>query len=255
MNSSKILTDRFPIRAHDLDASGTTSITAFIRLFENQRWDALSENGFLRPFFKNGVIRAQSVEILQPMSFGDTVEISMWLSRVGRTSMDFCHHISSTTTGSEVGRATVRAVTLDKHGRPKPLSKEIRRFQMEQQDLHIQRVSLEPEPSAWSHCFSVRWTDLDLLQHVNEARYIEYIEDTRHACAAASGYGSDSQRAVLPIKHLTISYEDQARLGDSLCVTSWALQRNTNRYAFEIRRVSDQMITTRALVEVAGRIT
>ena len=96
----------------------------------------------------------------------------------------------------------------------------------------------------------MRPSDVDLLRHVNQARYVDYIEDARYACARAGGYGKHGQGADAELKCLAASYEGQAREGDRLRVTTWPLCEAPRQYAFEVRREADAALMLRARIEV-----
>jgi acyl-CoA thioesterase FadM len=88
------------------------------------------------------------------------------------------------------------------------------------------------------------------MRHVNQARYVDFIEDARHACARAGGYGEHGQGADAALRYLAVSYEGQPRLGEGLRVSTWALGDAPGRYAFEVRREADAAPMARACVEV-----
>jgi len=250
MNGEKVIVHRFAIRANDLDANGMASVTALVRLLENQRWHALLSDGYLSSFFDNGVMRSQIIELEEQISFNEEIEVVMWLSRVGRTSFNIGHTLKHKDTGGIFGRAAVTVVALTLDGNPKEVPSGVRRYVSDQETLEIPKLKLSPKPGAWSHSFPVRFTDLDLLQHVNESCYVEYVEDARHACVGAGGYGPDSEQAAARIRRLAISYERQARLGDTLCVTTWALDDACGSYGFEMRQEPSGALVALARAEV-----
>jgi acyl-CoA thioesterase FadM len=221
-----------------------------IRILETQRWFAFDKNGFGKAYFRKGVIRAQYLEVFETTRFDEKIEVSICLFRVGRSSMDFSHKIHSSVTGQLVGHAAVRFVALDADFRLQKLPPQVRDYLSDPEGIDIPTTVYEKPQNAWSHAFTVQWADLDFMQHVNEARFIEYIENTRHACAAAGGFGIHDDRALFPIGRLAISYDDQARLGERLNTAVWQIEKEPNRFAFEIRRESDQALVTRAWIEV-----
>jgi acyl-CoA thioesterase FadM len=245
-----VVNNRFRVRAHDLDSSGMASPVALVRLLETQRWHAFEDNGVLSAFFESGVIRAQRLELHRTAKFDDELVIAMWLSRLGRTSLELGHTLHSD--GEEIGRAVVAAVATDRQGRPTPLSDELRRLLSDRETLALPRLALSAPPGAWSHDFVVRASDIDLLQHVNEARHVDYVDDTRRACAQAGGYGEQIRRAASPLSSLTISYEGQPHLGDRLRATTWVSGEGDSQYDVEIRREPDGELMTLSRLEVGS---
>jgi acyl-CoA thioesterase FadM len=250
MNEPPIMEHRFHVRAHDLDAGGMASPVALIRLLENQRWHAFAAEGMLGAFFESGVIRAQRLQLYRALSFDDEITIAMWLSRVGRTSLELGHTLCAG--GETVGRAVVAAVATDREGRPTPLTEEVRRLLSDRETMALPRLELLPPEGAWSHGFTVRASDIDLLGHVNEARHVDYVDDTRRACALAGGYGEQSRRAAFPLRSLVISYEGQPHLGDRLRAVTWISSEGDSLYDVEVRREPDGELMTLARLEVAG---
>ena len=251
MTNSNVYRHTFQIRVHDLDFTGKVSMPALIRLLENQRWHALSAQAKVGAYFLSVVMRAQSIEIDAELHFDDTVEAEMWVSGVGRSSLTFGHTLASDRTGGVFGRSAVTVVSLDLEGRPRPLDEGVRRFIVERETVDLPRLEPIPAPAdAWSHDFRVRFSDLDLLKHVNEARYVNYVEDARYACAAQEGYGPDSQRASGRIRRLVVSYEGQARAGDRLRVATWQLA--SGEYAFDMKREPDGEVMALVRAEVDG---
>lgn len=253
MPESKLVKQSFKIRVHDLDFTGKASTAALIRLLENQRWHALSSQVDIGAYFLSAVMRAQSIALDTELHFDDEVEGVTWVSAVGHSSLTFGHTLASPAAGGVFARAAVSVVSLDLEGRPRPLGEGIRRLIVERESIDLPKLEPLPVPGdAWSHDFRVRYSDLDLLQHVNEARYVNYVEDARYACAAQEGYGPDSQRASGRIRRLTISYEGQARVGDRLRVSTWQLPESPGSYAFDIKREPDRALMTLARFEVDG---
>jgi acyl-CoA thioesterase FadM len=252
MTAEGISRSRFTIRTHDLDRSARLSAAGLCRILENPRWNALSAGGLVGASVNIGVLRAQSLAIERPAGFGEKIEVSMWVSGVGRTSFSLGYVIRSSGDGGIIARCAGSFVSTDIEGRPRPIGPGLERLVCERETIDVPRLADSPGPDAWSQEFPVRPSDLDLLRHVNQARYVDYIEDARHNCASAGGYGEDGHRPDAALKRLTLSYEGQAREGDRLRVTTWALDGAPGRFAFEVRREADAALMARARVELEG---
>ena len=124
------------------------------------------------------------------------------------------------------------------------------RLLSDRETIEVPRLDHSPGAGAWSQDLVVRASDVDLLRHVNQARYVDYIEDARYACARAGGYGEHGQGADAALKYLAASYEGQAREGDRLRVTTWATGDASRQYAFEVRREADAAPMLRARIEL-----
>ena len=250
MSDPKVLRDVFTIRTHDLDASAHLSAAGLCRILENPRWNALRSDGLVGGSVNIGVLRAQSLEIERPVGFGEKIEVSMWLSGVGRTSFALGYEIRSSADGAVVARSAGSFVSTDIEGRPQPVGPGLERMVLDRETIELPRLDHSPSAGAWSRGLVVRPSDVDLLRHVNQARYVDYIEDARYGCARAGGYGEHGQGADAALKYLAASYEGQPREGDHLRVTTWPLGAAPRQYAFEVRREADAAPMLRARVEL-----
>jgi acyl-CoA thioesterase FadM len=252
MSDARVSRDVFTIRTHDLDSSAQVSASGLCRILENPRWNALRSDGLVGASVNIGVLRAQSLEIERRVGFGEKIDVSMWLSGVGRTSFALGYTIRSSADGGVIARSAGSFVSTDIEGRPRPVGPGLERLLSDRETIEVPRLNHSPRAGAWSQDLAVRHSDVDLLKHVNQARYVDYIEDVRYACARAGGYGEHGQGADAALKYLAVSYEGQAREGDRLRVTTWALGDAPGRYAFEVRREADAAPMARARVEVEG---
>jgi len=216
----------------------------------NPRWNALRSDGLVGASVNIGVLRAQSLEIERAVGFGEKIEVSMWLSGVGRTSFALGYTIRSSADGGVIARSAGSFVSTDIAGRPRPVGPGLERLLSDRETIAVPRLDHSPTVDAWSRDLVVRPSDVDLLRHVNQARYVDYIEDARTACTRAGGYGERNQGADAALKYLVVSYEGQAREGDRLRVTTWALGDTPGQYAFEVRREADAAPMAGARVEV-----
>jgi acyl-CoA thioesterase FadM len=250
MNDASVVRHVFTIRTHDLDRSAQLSASGLCRILENPRWNALRSDGLVGASVNIGVLRAQSLEFERRAGFGEEIEVSMWLSGVGRTSFGLGYTIRSSADGAVIARCAGSFVSTDIEGRPRPVGPGLERLVSSRETIVVPRLDHSPGPGAWSQDVAVRPSDVDLLRHVNQARYVDYTEDARHACARAGGYGEHGQGADAPLKYLAISYEGQPREGDLLRVSTWPIGDAPGRYAFEVRRQADAALMARARVEL-----
>ncbi|HEU4452700.1 MAG TPA: thioesterase family protein [Longimicrobium sp.] len=86
----------------------------------------------------------------------------------------------------------------------------------------------------------VRSTELDALGHVNQAKWVEYLEWGRYDWMRASGLtgyflGGEGVGSVMA--NLNVDFRREARLGDRLTVRTWlaAVGRSSFRFGQEVR--------------------
>jgi acyl-CoA thioesterase FadM len=244
---------RVVTRGYEVSSRGRISPSQYLRYIEHVRWRTIASSSKIpvRAFMGIGVVRAQVLEIFHDTSFDTELEISMWLARVGRTSMDFSHDVVRVTDGELVARSTATIVALDAERRPAPIDPEAQRFVVVRDAELIERLEIDELRGAWEHPVAVRPSDEDLQGHVNQARYADFVEDARQLCAAAEGYGPGAWDG--PPHRLAISYEDEARVGDPLVVrTRSNADSDAQRLDFVLLK-GEGRIATRARIELSRR--
>jgi acyl-CoA thioester hydrolase len=92
------------------------------------------------------------------------------------------------------------------------------------------------------HLVQLRWSDPDSLGHVNHARALSLIEDAR----LAMGDGLPNGGMILA--RLEVDYLRQLyyRVGERLCVSSWATRLGTKSLTVRQELVQDGEVVIRA---------
>lgn len=110
------------------------------------------------------------------------------------------------------------------------------------------------DPWRFTSTYSVRQYELDLLGHVNNAVYLNWVEQVAIDHVEALGFGRDWSLArgggwVVREHHVT--YHRPVRYGDVVLVTTLPQELGTVRglRRTEIHRASDGALTTDALTE------
>lgn len=246
----KVDTLRITSRGYELASHGTLPVAAYLRYLEHLRWRTISRSQKipLRLFWTMGVVRAQVIELHQHVSFDVELELSMWVSRVGRTSIELSHDITRPEDGALIARSTATIVTLDDERRPAPVKDGAREFVVDRPRVTAERLESEPPAGAWRRSVDIRPSDQDLQQHVNQARYADFVEDARLLCARAGGYGSGDWEAAP--RRFVIAYESESRVGDAVEAVSWLTTGRARSADFVLRKENGQ-ISTRARLELA----
>ncbi|MBM4362637.1 MAG: acyl-CoA thioesterase [Deltaproteobacteria bacterium] len=205
---------RLVTRGYELSPHGHIGPGQFLRYLEHARWHLIGESEVvpLRRFFSMGVVRAQAVELLAPVSFGVELEFESWLSRVGRTSLDVSHDVRRVADGALVARSTATLVALDTERRPSPIGDGATELVLTRSAAPIPRLQGGPSPGEWSRPLELRPSDHDLQGHVNHARYADLVDDARQRCADEGGFGAGSFDG--PLRGLALAYERETRCPD-----------------------------------------
>jgi len=92
------------------------------------------------------------------------------------------------------------------------------------------------------HPVQLRWSDPDMLGHVNHARALSLLEDARLAMVDGSPAGS------LILARLEVDYLRQLyyRAGERLCVSSWVTRLGTKSFTVRQELVQDGEVAIRA---------
>src|ERR1041385_15013 len=157
MSEDRVDSLRVVSRGYELASNGMLPVAAYLRYLEHLRWRTISrsEKIPLRLFWTLGVVRAQVLEIFEPVSFDVELELTMWVSRVGRTSIELSHDIVRTD-GTRIGRSTATIVTLDAERRPAPVNDGARAFVLDRPRVEPARLNAEPPAGAWRRSVVVR---------------------------------------------------------------------------------------------------
>jgi acyl-CoA thioesterase FadM len=233
-------TIRYTIRGIELDASRSVPPGWLSRIFEDTRWRVFAMEGYaLRGLMTGGVARAGTYEYEAPLSFGEDIEITTWVARVGRTSFDFGHRIVRTRDGAVAASARMTVVNLGPSG-PAPVDPIVESYVTD--DLVAPAVSPFPDGprnESWSREWTVRPSDQDSFQHVNQARYVDYIDDTRWFAAKAGATAG----LVGRLDGLTVEYEREAHAGELVRMETWPTSETSR--AYELTRQPDGEVLTR----------
>lgn len=92
------------------------------------------------------------------------------------------------------------------------------------------------------HPVRLRWSDPDMLGHVNHARALALLEDARLAI------GEDHAGGGLILARLEVDYLRQLyyRVGEELCVQSWVTRLGTKSFTVRQELAQDGAVAIRA---------
>jgi acyl-CoA thioesterase FadM len=250
MSDDRVVTHRILTRGYELGSDGVLPPSVLLRYLEHMRWQTLTSDGPIpvRRFWGLGVVRAQAMEIFEPIAFHVHLELSLWVSRVGRTSFVFAHDIVRVADGKRVAASTATVVALDTNRRPTEVAAVARDYVVDRPVATVARPAGGAPADAWSMPVVLRPSDHDMQQHVNHARYADFVEDARVLCARAGGYGPG--RWDRRVRTLSIEYEQETRLGDAIAMRTWHAPAADDELEFELVRDGADVLT-RAKISLA----
>ncbi|MCA9577836.1 MAG: thioesterase [Polyangiales bacterium] len=223
------------VRGYEMAQDGCLPASGFARFFEMMRWE-LGRRGVIADdaMPKRGVVRAQTHVYGAPLRFPDTWTGRTHLVHVGGSSLHYGHDITSAR-GHVVVRARTVIVLLDAQGRPATVPPYLRAYA----DTALETPApLTAEAVDWTgtaqHQVVVRQSDQDSFRHVNQARYIDFVDDARRAVGLPD------------IRSLSVSYEREALAGDTLQVELREVAEA--RHAFRMVRESDGVVVNQGVI-------
>jgi acyl-CoA thioester hydrolase len=231
----------FKVRNYECDAYGHLNHANYLRYMEEAAFNASAEVGYGKARYEAmghlWLARETDIEYLQPLFYGDTVEIKTWVSDfrrvrsirryefrrgddlVARASTDWVFLNTTTMRPSDVPPEMVAAFAGDEPVTPAE-----------------PRESFPATPPPPEGVFKLRrrveWRDIDSAQHVNNAVYFNYIEDCGIQAIAAFGWPITRMREDgfgIFARRERIEYRQPAILGDELEIATWI---------FDVKRIS-----------------
>ncbi len=255
-------TTHFHVRHYEVNAFGELPNSAFLRLFQETAMRATQDAGFGVEWFDERravwVVHRLTLEHLRPVRYPSELAIATWLSEAQRVRVYREYLARDAATGAVVARgraqwAHLRGDTLFPARIPAEI---LTRFAPN----GIRAVTrLEPRaypppatPREFRAARRVQRYETDGLQHVNNAIYVDWVEEVLTEANAGAGalrlwvrrHDLEYERAALPGDELDIV----ARLaGEGRCVSAWSV---------EIRRRDELLARDRITalwVDSAGR--
>ncbi len=210
----------YRVRFDESGADGNLRSSGYLRYAQDLAWRHSEAAGFDREWYRRQgllwLVRCVDLEISDAVPNGDTLTISTevvgWRRVWARRESTF----RDAGDGRPVAKAHIDWVLLNAAGRPARVPDALSRFFSDGASFTPAHVKLAEAPGHASRArIGVRALDLDPMAHVNNATYVDYLEEALlHA-------GEGGVLARVPRRY-TLEYVLSAELGDELVATSWA---------------------------------
>jgi len=235
----KLTTIRHTIRGIELDATGFVSPGWFARILEHARWEVFTTDDFtLLKLMEGGVARASTYEYFEPIGYQDEIDVATWVARVGRTSFDFGHRVVRLRDGAIAARARMTIVKLGPEG-PSPIEPIVATFVLDEPAPPAPPWPAGERACSWKRQWLVRPSDQDSFGHVNQARYVDYVDDTRwFAAQAGEPAGIEGRLAAL-----SVQYDRETHAGERVQMETWVTGDRTR--AYELTRLPSGEVLAR----------
>ncbi|MDX2139333.1 MAG: acyl-CoA thioesterase [Chloroflexota bacterium] len=254
-------TREFKVRHYECDAYGHVNNANYLRYMEQAAIEASAAVGYddarYTALGTMWLIRETDIEYLLPLKMDDVVAVKTWVADFRRVRSQRRYEFTRVGDGALVARATTDWVYMDRatqrpvsvtpemiaaycpDGTPEPTPRE--------------RIAAAPPPPPRPHTMQrrVEWRDIDMAQHVNNATYLNYMEECGIQSLDGFGWSVDRLAAVgiaIVARRHQIEYQQPALLGDMLRVTTFLadVRRATAVRHFTIVREKDNVLLARA---------
>ena len=209
----------YRVRFDEAGADGLARTGTLLRYAQDIAWRHSEALGFDRIWYSERdrwwVVRSAEVTILEPVPMGTTLRLAtavvghrkIWARRRGEFRMP---------DGTAAAVTVVDWVLLDDRGRILRIPDDFgTAFPNKALTDDIVRVALPPAPDdAVTLDLTVRPQNLDPMAHVNNATYVDWIEEVV-VVAGGAAFTTTTPRRV------AIEYAASAELGDHLRATAW----------------------------------
>lgn len=264
-------TRSFRVRYSECDAYGHLNSANYLRLMQETAFDASAAAGYGKERYDQmgrvWLIRESQVEYLQPVRYGDVLEVTTWVAdfrkassrRVYEFRVQGCRDLAARGYSDWV---FVNTANHHPEGIPADL---LAGFFPE--GVPAQFPARQPYPvvppapaGAFRMRRRVEWHDIDTMLHVNNAQYMVYAGEC--GFQAIAHFGWPWQRMLqagfgIYIRRAWLQYLQAARPDDEVEISTWIydVRRVTAVRHYQIHRVSDgrllaQVNTTGVWVDV-----
>jgi acyl-CoA thioesterase FadM len=243
----------FRSRGYDLDAERLVPAHVLLRYMEHLRWEYAARGASeVVALFREGhafMVVAQTLRIARDIGVDVPISGTLWIGHSGRTSFTYLHTLHHSDEGGLIAAGSTTAVYLGLRGIPSPLPDCLRQTDSDPPMMPDLKPpdSGDIRPAVFENSYRVRASDLDFLQHMNQANYAALYDDTRQAAADRNAYGPGSLGAGR-IRLLRVEYLRSALPGERLDVATWPAGSDPLTLGFAMRRKN--ILISRAVVQL-----
>jgi acyl-CoA thioester hydrolase len=223
------------VRSYECDAYGHVNHANYLRYMQESALDASAAVGYDEAKYAElgtiWLIRETKIEYLHSLRFGDSVEVTTWVGDFRRVRSRRFYELRRVSDGEMVAKASTDWVYIERESsRPARVPPEmVAAFAPE--GMVEDSVARDPFPEApptpsgvFTMKREVEWRDIDTAQHVNNATYLNYMEECGIQAVKAFGWSMQRMQsegfAIVARQH-RIEYKLQAALGETLTISTF----------------------------------
>jgi acyl-CoA thioester hydrolase len=229
-------TRRFRVRSTDCDAAGHVNNAVYLRYLQEVAIEASADAGYDPAWYDahgaGWVIRRSRIDYLQPLRYGDEIDVTTYVVDVRRVRSQRNYEIVRAQDHVMAARAATDWVFIDRReGTPARVPNDApARFLPDGPVLDAERIADlpappdAPPPNAFHTTRRVYYYEIDEYQHVNNSVYLSYLEQAAIDAGAAMGFDMpqviELGGAIVASQH-DIEYLRPAQYGDTLDIATW----------------------------------
>lgn len=212
------------IRFDECDAGGLLRSGGYLRLMQDLAWRHSEALGLGRDWYRERriawLVRYADLRIAAEARSGDVLHVTTWVT--GWRRVWARRESSASVDGATVASATIDWVLIDASGRPVRIPTDtIERFTDGLPTFQPGRLALpEPPPDAVTHPWPVGIRDLDPMAHVNNATYLDVLDE-------ALAMGAATLSGPRPPVRYEVEYLRPALPGRTVSVVHWGADGST----------------------------
>ncbi len=229
-------TRRFRVRSTDCDALGYVNHAVFARYLQETAIEASTDGGYDSARYvelgASWVLRRSRIDYLRPLRYGEEIDVTTYVVSFRRVRSQRNFEIVHCGDGAQVTQVATDWVFIDRQtGAPTRIPDDaLAIFLPDGPDPNAQLILDAPRlpgaaPSnSYRSTRRVNYYEMDEYQHVNNAVYLNYLEQATIDAAASAGF--DAPRlldlgGLFVVRQHDIEYLRPAKYGDTLDIATW----------------------------------
>jgi acyl-CoA thioester hydrolase len=245
----------FQIRQYECDAYSHLHNSNYVRYMQEAAFEASADAGYdlarYNTLGHHWIIRETSIEYLKPLFYNEQVVVKTWVVDFRRVTSRRGYEFYRQAGDELVAKGYSDWVYLDSQtGVPARIPKGMMHdfFPEGAPESFPVRAPIpaapEPPPGVFCHPHKVTWREIDLAHHVNNAVYLDYMDDAGNAVLEAYGWSFQRMQAegfAIVIRRNQIQYHQPALLDDELAISTWVsnVRRSTAIRHYAVHRSDD----------------
>lgn len=248
-------TRTYRVRYYECDAYGHLNNANYLRYMQETAFDASAAAGYDLQRYEQmqrvWLVRETEIEFLRPLVYNDCVNVKTWIIDFRRVTSRRAYEFRLSGSGEMAASAiTDWAFINTENLRPARIPSSLQNDFFPEgppsdQQPRPQTPVIPPPPlAAFRMHRTVSWLDLDQMNHVNNAIYLEYASDCSFLALAAFNWPYARMQAEgfgIFLRRLNIQYLQPALQDDDLEITTWVsgVRRSMATRHYTIDRSSD----------------